>query len=69
MFIVVREINNWIVTGYLPISRRGLHWFSLVKELISRNLEAETTYDVTILLGRMFFLDLPFCMVLVSVLP
>ncbi len=41
MFIVVCGINNWIVTGYLPVSRRGLHWFSLVKELISRDTEAE----------------------------
>ena len=47
MFIVVREINNWIITGHLPVSRRGLYWFSLSKELISRDLGAETTiqYD------------------------
>ena len=43
MFIVVRKINNQIITDHLPVDRRGLHWFSLNKELISRDLEAVIT--------------------------
>jgi len=45
MFIVVRGLNNWIVTGHLPVSRKGLHWFNLIKELILCNSGAITAFS------------------------
>ena len=44
MFIVVREINNWIVTDHLPVSRRGFTIVCLDENYPSRDLGAITAF-------------------------
>ena len=44
MFIVICKLNNWIITGYLSVSKRDLYGFSLGKKPISHDLGVRTTF-------------------------
>ena len=46
MFIVVRELNNWIVTGHLPVGRRGFMIVCLDENYPSHDSGAGTAFSL-----------------------
>ena len=45
MLIIVCDINNWIVIGHLPVSRRGFMIVCLDKNYPSCDSGTETTFQ------------------------